>query len=191
MKTDVAIVGGGLSGLALAARLHAADVDFRLFEARPRLGGRIDVLATPAGAVDLGPSWFWPGQPRIATLVEGLGLRAFPQYSHGGACFEACPMVRLLPGLTGADPGSVTQGLRALARGQSGPAETVAWVGACGRSGVCVSACPERDKGLDAMLLVRDGDGHTGYREGSTCVDDAVDAFLLDGVLPEPGTDCD
>ena len=43
----------------------------------------------------------------------------------------------------------------------------------------------------DAMLLVRDGDGHTGYREGSTCVDDAVDAFLLDGVLPEPGTVCD
>ena len=43
----------------------------------------------------------------------------------------------------------------------------------------------------DAVLLVRDGDGHTGYREGSTCIDDIVDAFLLDGALPEPGTVCD
>lgn len=40
------------------------------------------------------------------------------------------------------------------------------------------------------VLLVRDGDGHTAYREGSTCIDDAIDAFLIDGVLPEPGTVC-
>ena len=42
-----------------------------------------------------------------------------------------------------------------------------------------------------AVLLVRDGDGHTAYREGSGCIDDAIDAFLLDGVLPEPGVICD
>jgi monoamine oxidase len=88
MKTEVAIVGGGLAGLALAARLQAADVDFHLFEARSRLGGRIAVLNTPTGAVDLGPSWFWPGQPRIANLIEVLGLRAFPQYANGDICFE-------------------------------------------------------------------------------------------------------
>jgi pimeloyl-ACP methyl ester carboxylesterase len=40
------------------------------------------------------------------------------------------------------------------------------------------------------VLLVRDGDGHTGYREGSSCVDDAVDAFLIDGVLPAEGIVC-
>ena len=43
----------------------------------------------------------------------------------------------------------------------------------------------------DAVLLVREGDGHTGYREGSTCTDEAVDRFLLEGTLPEPGTVCD
>ena len=43
----------------------------------------------------------------------------------------------------------------------------------------------------NATLLVRDGDGHAGYREGSACTDGAVDAFLLDGVLPKPGTVCD
>ncbi|MGI1660977.1 flavin monoamine oxidase family protein [Palleronia sp. KMU-117] len=88
MKTEIAIVGGGLSGLALADGLHQAGVDFQLFEARPRLGGRIAALATPAGAVDLGPSWFWPGQPRIARLIEDLGLRAFPQHADGDICFE-------------------------------------------------------------------------------------------------------
>ena len=36
MRTEVAIVGGGLAGLALAARLHAAGVDVRVFEARAR-----------------------------------------------------------------------------------------------------------------------------------------------------------
>ena len=88
MKTEIAIVGGGLAGLALAARLQAANVEFHLFEARSRLGGRIAVLNTPTGAVDLGPAWFWPGQPRIANLIEGLGLRAFPQYAEGDICFE-------------------------------------------------------------------------------------------------------
>ncbi|MGI1660943.1 flavin monoamine oxidase family protein [Palleronia sp. KMU-117] len=88
MKTEIAIVGGGLSGLALAARLQDADVDFHLFEARSRLGGRIAVLNTPTGSVDLGPSWFWPGQPRIASLVNDLGVRAFPQYATGDVCFE-------------------------------------------------------------------------------------------------------
>lgn len=42
----------------------------------------------------------------------------------------------------------------------------------------------------DAVLLVRDGDGHTAYREGSRCIDDAIDAFFLDGSLPEPGRTC-
>ena len=58
-------------------------------------------------------------------------------------------------GLRGADAHSVTNGLRALAQGESAPVETVSWVGACTRSGLCVSACPQIDAGLDAMLLVR------------------------------------
>lgn len=88
MKTEIAIVAGGLAGLSLAARLQNANVDYHIFEARSRLGGRIAVLNRPTGAVDLGPSWFWPGQPRIANLVEDLGLRAFPQYADSDICFE-------------------------------------------------------------------------------------------------------
>jgi pimeloyl-ACP methyl ester carboxylesterase len=44
---------------------------------------------------------------------------------------------------------------------------------------------------LDAgHLLTLDGDGHTAYREGSTCIDGAVDAFLLEGTIPAEGTRC-
>lgn len=35
------------------------------------------------------------------------------------------------------------------------------------------------------VLLTRDGDGHTGYRMGDTCIDDAVESYLLDGTAPE------
>ena len=43
----------------------------------------------------------------------------------------------------------------------------------------------------EAVLVVREGDGHTGYREGSSCIDQTVDAFLIDGTLPDDGLVCD
>jgi monoamine oxidase len=88
MKTQVAIIGGGLAGLALARRLNKTGIDFQLFEARSRFGGRIAALQTPNGAVDLGPSWFWPGQPRMAALLKTLGLTDFAQHAKGDQCFE-------------------------------------------------------------------------------------------------------
>lgn len=95
LDTDVVIVGGGLSGLALASLVDEAGLSFQLFEARRQFGGRIAALETPVGRVDLGPSWFWPGQPRIARLVAGLGLRSFSQHAAGDIVFEdATGMVR-------------------------------------------------------------------------------------------------
>ena len=49
MKTDVAIIGAGLAGLALAYDLHQSGCDVQIFEARPRPGGRIEALRTPFG----------------------------------------------------------------------------------------------------------------------------------------------
>ena len=71
-----------------------------------------------------------------------------------GACFEACPMVDHI-GLRSADAKSATDGMRRLAMSEMAPADTLAWVKSCTKSGLCISACPEKDNGLDAMLLVR------------------------------------
>ncbi|MBR8741078.1 alpha/beta hydrolase [Nocardiopsis sp. MG754419] len=43
----------------------------------------------------------------------------------------------------------------------------------------------------DAVLLTREGVAHTAYRSSGPCVDDAVDAVLIDGTLPEEGTVCE
>ena len=82
---DVAIVGGGLSGLALAKNLHRRARDFAVFEARDRLGGRIlTVAGRDGGGMDLGAAWFWPEtQPLVTQLVKELGLEDFPQPDEG------------------------------------------------------------------------------------------------------------
>ena len=93
MRTAVVIVGGGISGLYAARCLHQAGVDFQLLEARERFGGRIlsvDASGRPAAdGFDLGPSWFWPGMhPRMAEIVQGLGLGSFAQYTNGDIMVE-------------------------------------------------------------------------------------------------------
>ena len=40
------------------------------------------------------------------------------------------------------------------------------------------------------VLLTFEGDGHTAYGRGSTCIDGAVDEYLLKGTPPVKGTRC-
>lgn len=40
------------------------------------------------------------------------------------------------------------------------------------------------------VLLTRDGDGHGAYGSGNECIDEAIDAYLADNVVPEDGTRC-
>ena len=87
-------------------------------------------------------------------FLAGRGPELAALCTACGACFNACPIVDQI-GLRGSDPVSTTDGLRRLANGETATEETVAWANACAKSGVCVTACPERFAGLDAMLLVR------------------------------------
>jgi monoamine oxidase len=82
---DVVIIGGGACGLALAHSLQARGRDWRLFEARERLGGRVLTAQAANGTpVDLGATWFWPRtQPAITRLVADLGLASFEQLDDG------------------------------------------------------------------------------------------------------------
>ena len=53
----VIVVGAGVSGLACAARLHAAGVDVTVIEARDRIGGRVWPGEVAGTRVDLGAAW--------------------------------------------------------------------------------------------------------------------------------------
>lgn len=92
MKTDILIVGGGLSGLALAYQLEQAGKDYIVIESRARLGGRIHAHIHDQDQskqyYDLGPSWFWDGQHRMAKLIDDLNLSTFMQYAQGELCYE-------------------------------------------------------------------------------------------------------
>lgn len=96
---DTAIVGGGLSGLALASLLRAQSVDCCVYEARERLGGRVlsveepPVLVKdprglmrelPRPTLDYGPTWFWPeDNPQLSRLLGALGIATFEQHETG------------------------------------------------------------------------------------------------------------
>ncbi|QGQ20404.1 alpha/beta fold hydrolase [Cellulomonas sp. JZ18] len=41
-----------------------------------------------------------------------------------------------------------------------------------------------------AVLLTYEGEGHTAYGRGSSCVQETVDAYLLTGAVPEEGARC-
>lgn len=41
-----------------------------------------------------------------------------------------------------------------------------------------------------AILIRRDGDGHTAYNSGNECVDTAIEDYLVDGVVPEGDLSC-
>ena len=87
LGSEVVVIGGGLSGLMATWQLQAAGIDVHLLEARDRLGGRILTSAPPAQC-DLGPSWFWHGQPLIATLIKHFSIPFFEQYAAGDLLVE-------------------------------------------------------------------------------------------------------
>jgi pimeloyl-ACP methyl ester carboxylesterase len=58
------------------------------------------------------------------------------------------------------------------------PATPLAWAQALAR---------ELDSG---RLITRDGDGHTGFQRGNSCVDNAVEAWLIQGKVPKADLHC-
>ena len=40
------------------------------------------------------------------------------------------------------------------------------------------------------MLLTFEGNGHTAYGRSGGCIEEAVDAYLLEGTTPQDGLTC-
>lgn len=87
-RSEVLVVGAGLSGLACARRLAAAGRDVRVVEARDRVGGRTYSVALGTDVIDLGGQWIGPGQTRVRALVDELGVQTFPQFHDGSRLLD-------------------------------------------------------------------------------------------------------
>jgi protoporphyrinogen/coproporphyrinogen III oxidase len=70
----IAIVGGGVSGLATAYELTREGVPFVLFEASGRLGGIVETVQRQGFAIECGPDSWVTEKPEARQLAIELGL---------------------------------------------------------------------------------------------------------------------
>lgn len=98
LDADVVVVGAGVSGLVTARRLIAAGRSVQVVEASEGAGGRLVSVETSGGSADLGATWFWPGEHRIRSLVEELGVLWHDQAIDGDTLFWTSEGIQRLPG---------------------------------------------------------------------------------------------
>ncbi|MCI0396797.1 MAG: protoporphyrinogen oxidase [Chloroflexi bacterium] len=109
-RADVAVVGGGITGLAAAYRLQrlAPELNVILIEASDRLGGKIATEAINGFVLEGGPDCFLSHKPRGVGLCQELGLAARlqgrdPAYNQSYVLRHG-RLHRLPAGLTGLIP---------------------------------------------------------------------------------------
>lgn len=74
MRFDVAVVGGGVSGLAAAHHLHRSGLGVVLIEATYRLGGKVQTDHQDGFLIEAGPDSFVAGKRSVLDLARELGL---------------------------------------------------------------------------------------------------------------------
>lgn len=105
MEKSVVIIGGGLSGLALAFFLQKKNINATILEASDRLGGRIHTITgTLETPLELGATWFSDVHSNLLELMDELGLAKYPQHSEGVSLFQTKsfepPQEFFVPGAT-------------------------------------------------------------------------------------------
>ena len=89
IQTDITIIGAGLTGLTIGYHLQKSGVDFRIVEARGRLGGRILTSHKDGYAhIEKGATWFGDQHTALLELLNTLSIQAFPQALGKTAIYE-------------------------------------------------------------------------------------------------------
>jgi protoporphyrinogen/coproporphyrinogen III oxidase len=83
--TNVAIVGGGITGLTAAFYLQRHHIPVTLYEASPRTGGMIQTTIRDGFLAENGPNTILESAPEIPALVEELGLNSRRLYPAPGS----------------------------------------------------------------------------------------------------------
>lgn len=88
-KSDILIIGAGLSGLTLAYYLKQKNVSAAIVEARERVGGRILTKTNPnAAPIELGATWVSEPHHLTKKLLSELGVELFEQEMGATAIYE-------------------------------------------------------------------------------------------------------
>lgn len=116
LEADCVVVGAGYAGLTAALRLTQAKqpASVIVLEARPdRVGGRVWTETLDDGTwLDLGGTWFGPGQDYAYRLAQEMGVETYPTYNQGDSLMvlaggkivrkpESFPLSLLFPAAAG------------------------------------------------------------------------------------------
>ncbi|WP_299258111.1 FAD-dependent oxidoreductase [uncultured Aquimarina sp.] len=89
MRSEILIVGAGLTGLLLAHKLKKKGIAVKVTEARDRIGGRIHTLQSKNQTpIEMGATWLSTQHHELLMLLEELELPVFEQFMEGIALFE-------------------------------------------------------------------------------------------------------
>jgi len=90
IKSDIVIIGGGLTGMTLAYLLNKEEIPFTIIESRERLGGRIHTVTNQKSPpTEMGATWLGTNHKDLMSLLEELNIDVFPQVMGKTAIYEA------------------------------------------------------------------------------------------------------
>ncbi len=82
-RSDVVVIGAGVTGLVAATQLRRAGHSVTVLEARDRVGGRTWTRVIDGALLEIGGQWISPDQTELTAPVEGLGRETFSRYREG------------------------------------------------------------------------------------------------------------